>query len=132
LDTESKRTVTYSSRTIITTEEYDIKMPCGIRTLKMPCGMRTLNHSIGEREERKRTMRTKKQVWKKWPGTGKMVDKRNHNINQRNRKQKQSTKDALERKEQVACNRRIWDQLIGTPQLRLAAQIKERENSPGQ
>ena len=61
-----------------------------------------------------------------------MADKRNHNINQRNRKQKQSTKDAVEHKEQVARNRRIWDELIGTPQLRLAAQIKERENSPGQ
>ena len=60
LDTESKKTIAYSSRTIITTEEYDIKMPCGIRNPKVPCrGIRNLNHSIGEREELKRTMKAK-------------------------------------------------------------------------
>jgi hypothetical protein len=59
-DTEYDEAITYSSRTTITTEEHDIKMPCGIRT-----GY-TLNHpsqkivnAYGHRDENKRIMRRK-------------------------------------------------------------------------
>jgi hypothetical protein len=122
LDTESKKTVAYSSRTIITTEEYDIKMPCGIRNL---------NHSIGEREELKRTMKAKAGLEKMARDRKKMADKRSLNINQRNRKQKQSTKDVLERRDNnpylAACKIRIWEEMSGTPIAPRGANKRNRE-----
>jgi hypothetical protein len=53
----------------------------------------------GHRDENKRIMRTKAGLKKMARDRKHGRHKRKHNINQRNRKQKQSTKDAIEHKE---------------------------------
>ena len=54
-----------------------------------------------------------------------------HNINQRNRKQKQSTKDVLERRANnpylAACKIRIWEEMSGTPIAPRGANKRNRE-----
>ena len=107
-------------------------MPCGIRNPKVPCrGIRNLNHSIGEREELKRTMKAKAGLEKMARDRKKMADKRSLNINRRNRKQKQSTKDVLERRDNnpylAACKIRIWEEMSGTPIAPRGANKRNRE-----